>query len=157
MVLALTDRLILWRWVMAFLLMVGFGTRQRSSYGQPPAEPTPKGTQSDMRLRLTSTAFSDGQPIPKKYTGDGQNISPPLRWSSPPEGTQELVLICDDQDSSGRKPWVHWLVYNLPPDIRGLPADLPKWSVVKNIFGVRQGLNSWSSGQTIGGIKTAGP
>jgi phosphatidylethanolamine-binding protein (PEBP) family uncharacterized protein len=58
-------------------------------------------------IKVRSTAFDDGQPIPKKYTGDGQDVSPPLGWDGVPERTKELVLICDDPDAPTAKPWVH--------------------------------------------------
>ncbi len=62
-------------------------------------------------INVRSTAFDDGQPIPKRYTEDGQDISPPLAWDGVPEGTKELVLICDDPDAPTASPWVQWIVY----------------------------------------------
>jgi len=59
---------------------------------------------------ITSTAFGHNQTIPRKYSGDGQDISPPLEWSGMPEGTKEMVLIADDPDAPTPQPWVHWVV-----------------------------------------------
>jgi hypothetical protein len=75
------------------------------------------------KIELTSTAFSEGQPIHKQYTGEGADVSPPLSWSALPEGTKELALICDDPDAPGGT-WVHWVVYRIPATASGLPEDL---------------------------------
>ena len=97
-----------------------------------------------MTLKLTSTAFSDNGAIPAKYTCEGDDISPPLAWSGAPAGTQSLVLIVDDPDAPDpakpQRVWVHWVLYNLPPDMTGLAEavaerDLPK--------GNEGGLNDW--------------
>lgn len=71
-------------------------------------------------MNLQSSAFADGSPIPKKYTADGPNVSPPLAWSEVPAGTQTLALICDDPDAP-RGTWVHWVLFNLPADTMSLP------------------------------------
>jgi Raf kinase inhibitor-like YbhB/YbcL family protein len=80
-------------------------------------QPTGKGDQ--MSVKITSTAFSEGQPIPKKYTGEGDDISPPLAWSNLPPGTAELALIVDDPDAPAGT-WTHWVVYNIPAALAGL-------------------------------------
>ena len=103
-----------------------------------------------MKIEVTSTAFSDGQAIPKKYTGEGADVSPPLAWSGLPESTRELVLICDDPDAPTPKPWVHWVIYKIPPTAKGLSEGIAKDARLKNPAGVLQGKNSWPSGQTIG-------
>ena len=64
-------------------------------------------------MKLTSQAFAEGQPIPVKYTCQGQNISPPLAWTNVPAGTKSLALICEDPDAP-RGTWTHWVIYNLP-------------------------------------------
>ncbi|MFQ5809726.1 MAG: YbhB/YbcL family Raf kinase inhibitor-like protein [Armatimonadota bacterium] len=76
-----------------------------------------------MDWELTSTAFADGERIPDQYTADGANVSPPLAWTDPPEGTVELALICDDPDAP-RGTWNHWIVYGLSPDVTGLPEGV---------------------------------
>jgi Raf kinase inhibitor-like YbhB/YbcL family protein len=75
-------------------------------------------------MKLTSPAFAPNDLIPPQYTCDGQDISPPLNWDEPPAPTKSLVLICDDPDAP-RKTWVHWVVYNLPPETRSLPKNVP--------------------------------
>lgn len=77
---------------------------------------------------LTSLAFESGGVIPVKNTCDGENVSPPLAWTDPPEGTEGFALIVDDPDAqevAGRI-WVHWLFYNLPADARSLPEAVPR-------------------------------
>ncbi len=103
-----------------------------------------------MAIQVTSTAFTHGAPIPQKYTGDGQDISPPLSWSNLPKGTKELVLICEDPDAPTPEPWVHWVVYKIPAELPGLPEGIPKEARVKSPVTVLQGKNSWTIGQTIG-------
>ncbi len=72
-----------------------------------------------MELKITSSAFEEGGMIPKKYTCDGENVSPPLSWSNSPSGTKSFALICDDPDAPAGI-WVHWVVYNIPAGEKGL-------------------------------------
>jgi len=95
-----------------------------------------------MALSIHSTAFADNDIIPQKYTCQGRDLSPPLEWFDIPEGTRSLALIVDDPDAPDpRAPsmtWVHWLLYNLPPDCNGLPETaktLPP--------GTFEGVNDW--------------
>lgn len=95
------------------------------------------------KIELTSTALSEGQPIPQKYTGEGADLSPPLSWSDLPEGTQELALICDDPDAP-RGTWVHWVVYGIPATATELPEGFngsdPRG---REFVGVTEGKNSF--------------
>jgi Raf kinase inhibitor-like YbhB/YbcL family protein len=72
-------------------------------------------------LQVSSPAFESGGTIPTKYTGEGEGISPPLTWSGLPERTRELALVCDDPDAPRSEPFVHWVVYKIPADPKGLP------------------------------------
>ncbi|NMC20282.1 MAG: YbhB/YbcL family Raf kinase inhibitor-like protein [Thermogutta sp.] len=103
-----------------------------------------------MAFTLTSPAFENGKPIPKKYTGEGADVSPPLEWKDVPEGTRELALICEDPDAPTKEPWVHWVIYKIPPQATSLPENVPKTSRLSKPEGALQGRNSWPSGQTIG-------
>jgi Raf kinase inhibitor-like YbhB/YbcL family protein len=67
----------------------------------------------NMPLKVTSSAFSEGQPIPEKYTCDGQNVSPPIKWSGAPENTKSIALICEDPDAPSGM-FTHWVLYDLP-------------------------------------------
>lgn len=72
-------------------------------------------------MRVSSSAFNNGDPIPRKYAEDGENVSPPISWSDVPDGAQELLLICDDPDAPTSEPFVHWVVYGLSPKRDGIP------------------------------------
>jgi Raf kinase inhibitor-like YbhB/YbcL family protein len=74
-----------------------------------------------MAIRVSSPAFEAGDAIPKRHTGEGQDVSPALRWTGLPEGTREIALICDDPDAPTPRPFVHWVVYKIPADREGLP------------------------------------
>ncbi|MCS6318368.1 MAG: YbhB/YbcL family Raf kinase inhibitor-like protein [Nitrospira sp.] len=91
-----------------------------------------------MPFELTCSAFKDGEPIPKRHTCEGEDLSPPLRWNHPPAGTRSFVLIVDDPDAPGHI-WVHWVLYNIPLDLRGLAEGIPPQETLPNE--ARQGLN----------------
>ena len=97
-----------------------------------------------MSLKLTSTAFDNGAAIPVQYTCKGANISPPLAWSGIPDNTRSLVLIVDDPDApdprAPKRTWVHWVLYELPPDSRGLPEGIDPAALPS---GTQEGLNDW--------------
>ena len=95
-----------------------------------------------MSIELSSTAFQPGATIPKQFTGDGANQSPPLRWSEPPSGTKSLALICDDPDAP-RGTWVHWVVFNLPAQTRELEEGVPTTGTLGN--GAKQGKNDFGN------------
>ena len=96
-----------------------------------------------MSIRVTSSAFASGQPIPRKYTGEGEDVSPPLSWSNVPAGAKELALICDDPDAPQAEPWVHWLLYKIPPQTGGLPEAVPREKTLREPAGAMQGINSF--------------
>jgi Raf kinase inhibitor-like YbhB/YbcL family protein len=98
---------------------------------------------SDTTVPVESAAFGDGSAIPAKYSSsEGQNVSPPLRWSGVPLRARSLVLIVEDPDAPTPKPFVHWLLYNIPPDIGSIPEDVPHNEVVDALGGAMQGKNS---------------
>ena len=104
-----------------------------------PAAPAAEGSQA-MPFILTSSAFAPGEPIPLRYTCDGDDVSPPLAWSDPPQGTQSFALIADDPDAPAGT-WVHWVLYNLPAEARELPEAIPPDAELPD--GSRHGNNSW--------------
>jgi Raf kinase inhibitor-like YbhB/YbcL family protein len=79
-----------------------------------------------MPIAVESPEFRNGEPIPKKHTGEGPDVSPRLRWSGVPEGARELALVCEDPDAPRAEPWVHWVLYGLSPSIRELPEGVSK-------------------------------
>jgi len=97
-----------------------------------------------MALVLNSTAFAPNASIPKIYTCEGKDLSPPLGWSGAPDGTRSFVLIVDDPDAPDPKApkltWVHWVIYNIPATAASLPEDEKKQGVPK---GTLPGLNDW--------------
>lgn len=93
-----------------------------------------------MELTVESSAFKNGEFIPSIYTCDGANISPPLKWSGIPEGTKSIALICDDPDAPIGD-WVHWVLYNIPPETKELKENIPSEKIIKN--GAIHGLNDW--------------
>ncbi|HHT9133494.1 MAG TPA: YbhB/YbcL family Raf kinase inhibitor-like protein [Candidatus Avalokitesvara rifleensis] len=95
-----------------------------------------------MALELESPTFEAQATIPTKYTCDGPDVSPPLSWNDPPKGTKSFTIICDDPDAPGGT-WVHWVLYDLPPDASGLPEDVPKTKTLDN--GAKQGTNDFRS------------
>jgi len=74
-------------------------------------------------IDIKTSAFSEGETIPVKYTCDSLDVSVPLSWSAPPEGTVSFALICDDPDAP-MGTWVHWVLFNIPPGIKELPEGV---------------------------------
>ena len=103
-----------------------------------------------MSLKIQSSAFPSGKAVPRKHTGDGEDVSPPLAWEGIPDGTKELALICDDPDAPTPEPWVHWVIYKIPASITGLPEGIDRSAKLEKPFRALQGRNSWPSGGNIG-------
>jgi Raf kinase inhibitor-like YbhB/YbcL family protein len=101
--------------------------------GEKPSEPLPTAA---ARLSLSSPAFADGAAIPRRFTCDGGEVSPPLRWSGVPSGARELALVVEDPDAAR---FVHWTVLAIPATTRGFAAGrLPAGAVeTENSFGKR--------------------
>jgi len=78
--------------------------------------------------------------IPEKYTCDGSDISPPLSWSGVPDNTQSIALISDDPDAP-MGTWVHWVLFNIPPDVDTLPENIPQEEELEN--GAKQGITDF--------------
>lgn len=93
-----------------------------------------------MAFTIKSNAFENGATIPKKFTCDSTDLSPPLAWSGAPEGTKCFALICDDPDAP-MGTWVHWVLWGLPPSTTSLPEGVPTDSTLAS--GAKQGMNSW--------------
>jgi Raf kinase inhibitor-like YbhB/YbcL family protein len=77
-----------------------------------------------MKIEIHSPAFADGQTMPVDLTADGRNVSPQLKWGKLPADIQSLALICEDPDAP-RGTFTHWVLYNLPADLRELSEGMP--------------------------------
>jgi Raf kinase inhibitor-like YbhB/YbcL family protein len=93
-------------------------------------------------LDVESTAFEADGPIPRKYSGEGENVSPPLRWSAVPAGAKELVLICEDPDAPKAESYIHWVLCGLSAQQTSLPEGIPTTKSLTMLGGSRQGKNS---------------
>jgi hypothetical protein len=106
-------------------------------------QPQPQAVEESVAtLLLESDAFEAEGTIPQPYTCDGKDISPALRWSEPPAGTQGLALILDDVDAPAGT-WIHWVMFNIPAATLSLPEGVPADPMVAGL-GV-QGSNSWGN------------
>lgn len=95
-------------------------------------------------MEVRSEAFGHLEEMPARYSCQGEDVSPPLEWTGIPEGTRSLVLIIDDPDApdpdAPRMTWVHWVLYNLPPDADGLEEGAASGNLPE---GAGEGLNDW--------------
>jgi hypothetical protein len=95
---------------------------------------------------VESPAMSTGTMMPRDYSPDGRNVSPPLAWRGLPEGTRQLAVICQDHGAGNPPPWVHWIIYNIPATAPGLPEGIPfdaTDSMPSGLTGATQGSNGW--------------
>lgn len=93
-----------------------------------------------MVFEIKSPVFAEGENIPKKYTCDGQDLSIPLTWTDPPAGTKGFALIADDPDAP-MGTWVHWVLYDIPAEVRQLPEGVSRQETLKD--GARQGVTDF--------------
>jgi len=109
------------------------------------AQPFPAAAQSkqrQIRLGISSPAFKEGEMIPKRYTCQGKDVSPPLKIAPSVKGSVSLVLIMDDPDAP-RRTWVHWMLFNLPSDTMEISEAIPARPIFSN--GAVHGANSWGN------------
>lgn len=102
--------------------------------------PVADGEATQMEFIVDSEAFEDGEAVPRKYSCDGDDISPPLRWTGIPPGTQALAVVLDDPDAPAGT-WVHWVVFDIPATSGGLQEGIPPDPELAG--GGRHGSNSW--------------
>ena len=100
------------------------------------------GQQSYGKMILRSSAFYNDSAIPKLFTCEGENISPPLSWEKEPEGTVSFVIICEDPDAP-MGTWIHWVYYNIPRSVHGLHRNVPPEYLLST--GGRQGITSFNT------------
>lgn len=95
-----------------------------------------------MTLTIQSSAFTQGQAIPRRYSGEGEDMSVPLSFSGIGEDVKELALIVDDPDAPTPQPWVHWVIYKIPPDVAGLAEGIAADAQLSSPAGALQGRNT---------------
>lgn len=93
-----------------------------------------------MVITVTSSAFKEGENIPKKHTGEGEDVSPPLTFSGIPDEAKSIAIICDDPDAPVGN-WVHWVIFNIKPDTKLLEENIPK--TVNVLETAKQGTNDF--------------
>lgn len=118
-------------WYILLLSVIGFGQNNNSVNSLQNGE-------TAMEIKLISSAFAEGGMIPRQHTCDGADISPPLSWDSIPDSTKSFALICDDPDAP-RGTWVHWVVYDIPANVKELAQKIPLQEKLAN--GAKQGKN----------------
>jgi Raf kinase inhibitor-like YbhB/YbcL family protein len=97
-------------------------------------------------IAVDSPTLKANQPIPRDYTADGRNQSPPLTWSNVPAGTKEFAVICEDPDAGNPPPFVHWVIYKIPATATGLPENIPfdpDAAMPSSITGAIQGVSGF--------------
>lgn len=92
------------------------------------------------KIIITSNAFTNGSSIPQLYTCNGINTSIPLSWSNVPSGTKSVIIVMEDLNAPGG-PFLHWIIYNIPPNVTGLPQGLPAIPYIPGIG--YQGINDF--------------
>lgn len=123
------------RWAVLVLTLLSVVLLSVVACSTETPEEEPEATMS-----LSSPAFQEGGSIPVKYTGDGQNISPPLQWGEPTQQTKTLALIVDDPDAPVRV-FTHWVLFNIPADVHQLAEGIPAQETLEN--GALQGKNDF--------------
>lgn len=98
------------------------------------------GMKEEGSMRLTSSAFNANEMIPRQHSCEGEDLSPALRWSDPPNGTKSFALISDDPDAPAGT-WVHWVLWNLPAETHELPEGIPTDPKLSN--GAMQGMTDF--------------
>jgi len=105
-------------------------------------------------LVVASPAFKEGELMPKEFTADGENVSPPLAWSNVPDDAKSIALVCEDPDAP-RGTFVHWVIFNIDPKASGLPRAVPTAAMLQG--GAQQGRNDFGKVGYGGPAPPAGP
>jgi Raf kinase inhibitor-like YbhB/YbcL family protein len=128
-------------------------TRRKKESGELAVPPSPRRPRPPARIiEIASSAFGNGQRLPPEYTQDGADVSPPLAWSRFPEGTRSIAVVMEDSDAPTERPWVHWVLYNVPPfvaelgvPLTALPEDISRTERPREIPGAVQGRNDFGT------------
>ncbi|MEQ1855450.1 MAG: YbhB/YbcL family Raf kinase inhibitor-like protein [Longimicrobiales bacterium] len=120
---------------------------------------TAVAAQATVEIVVESPAMTTGAAMPREYSPDGRNVSPPLTWRSLPPGTRQLAVICQDHGAGNPPPWVHWIIYNIPASAPGLPEGIPfdrADPMPAGLEGATQGNNNWGLAMYRGPAPPAG-
>lgn len=109
-----------------------------------------------LQMSVFSESFKEGERIPRRYAGEGENISPSISWTMIPASTRELVLICQDPDASTVNPYVHWICYRISPAINTIPENVTKSHNVTYPISLAQARNSQGAWGYTGPMPPAG-
>jgi len=126
--------------VLVFVSILFFSCAQQISGNKKNGNELDQQKKPGFSFFLRSSAFMNNTYIPKKYTCDGENISPDLFWGEYPPGTQSFVIIMEDPDAPFGL-FVHWIVYDIPYYITSLKEGLPRQSVIDGV--IKQGINDF--------------
>jgi len=96
-------------------------------------------------FQMTSPMFKDGEDIPDVYAHSHQNFSPAFQWKGLPEGVKELALVCEDPDAPAKKPWIHWIAYQIPSHLTSFKEGLNRNKEALQELGILEGKNSWGN------------
>ena len=110
-------------------------------------------------LVIDSPTLKAGAMMPRDYTPDGRNVSPPLTWTNVPAGTRGFAVVCEDFDAGNPPPFVHWVIYNIPGTAKGLPENVPidpSIPMPAELAGAVQGLNGFKRAMYRGPAPPAG-
>ena len=135
-------QIVIWTLTLPLILFCSDSTARADASAKQGAHTTAIAMAKGGNMRLESSSFNDRGEIPVRHTCKGNDVSVPLNWKDAPSGTRSFALIIDDPDAPDPKHpkmvWVHWILYNMPPDVSALPegcAELPA--------GTLEGLNDW--------------
>jgi Raf kinase inhibitor-like YbhB/YbcL family protein len=124
----------------AFGLIVGGVTLMGAVAGARPMQAAPA------KIVVSSPTLKMDETMPREYTPDGRNVSPPLTWTGAPAGTKEFALVCEDPDAGNPPPFVHWVIYRIPASAKGVPEGVPidpDAPMPAEIAGAVQGLSGF--------------
>ena len=110
------------------------------------AQTAPPVDQAQARIAVGSPTLIADQTMPRDYTPDGRNVSPPLTWSNLPPATKHIAVVCEDPDAGNPPPFVHWVIYNIPAAAKGLPEGIPidpAAAMPAEITGAVQGISGF--------------
>ena len=129
------------RWLVVAMVTCAVVSPDRTWGADETPSPSPEAAATQPEtFTLASSAFHNGAPIPSPFSCDGLDVSPPVEWTAAPEGTKSFVLIMEDPDAP-TKTWVHWIVFNIPPEWRQIPQAFPEHVVMAD--GLQQGRNDF--------------